>query len=36
MTPIAPHIEAFMRERLPVERGASINTLRLLRVCHAP
>jgi len=26
MTPIAPHIEAFMRERLPVERGASINT----------
>ena len=26
MTPIAPHMEAFMRERLPVERGASINT----------
>lgn len=26
MTPIAPHIEAFLRERLPVERGASINT----------
>jgi integrase/recombinase XerD len=26
MTPIAPHMEAFLRERLPVERGASINT----------
>lgn len=26
MTPIAPHLEAFLRERLPVERGASINT----------
>jgi integrase/recombinase XerD len=26
MTPIAPHMEAFFRERLPVERGASINT----------
>jgi integrase/recombinase XerD len=26
MTPIAPHITAFLRERLPVERGASINT----------
>jgi integrase/recombinase XerD len=26
MTPIAPHLEAFFRERLPVERGASINT----------
>jgi hypothetical protein len=26
MTPIAPHMEAFMRERLPIELGASINT----------
>jgi len=26
MTPIAPHMEAFLRQRLPVERGASINT----------
>jgi site-specific recombinase XerD len=26
MTPIAPHVEAFMRKRLPIERGASINT----------
>jgi integrase/recombinase XerD len=26
MTPIAPHITAFLQERLPVERGASINT----------
>jgi integrase/recombinase XerD len=26
MTPIAPHMEVFLRERLPVERGASINT----------
>lgn len=26
MTPIAPHLEAFFRERLPIERGASINT----------
>jgi integrase/recombinase XerD len=26
MTSIAPHMEAFPRERLPLERGASINT----------
>lgn len=26
MIPIAPHITAFLRERLPVERGASVNT----------
>ena len=26
MTPIAPHITAFLRERLPVERMASPNT----------
>lgn len=26
MTPIAPHMEAFLRQRLPVERGASVNT----------
>jgi len=26
MTPIAPHITAFLRERLPLERGASQNT----------
>ena len=26
MTPIAPHITAFLRERLPVERGASKHT----------
>lgn len=26
MTPIAPHITAFLRERLPVQRGASPNT----------
>lgn len=27
MTPIAPHIAAFLRERLPVERGVSEHTL---------
>ena len=26
MTPIAPHITAFLRERLPIQRGASPNT----------
>lgn len=26
MTPLAPHITAFLRERLPVERGASVHT----------
>ena len=26
MTPIAPHITAFLRERLPLERGASAHT----------
>jgi hypothetical protein len=26
MTPIAPHLTAFVQERLPVERGASVNT----------
>jgi site-specific recombinase XerD len=26
MTPIAPHISAFLQQRLPVERGASENT----------
>jgi integrase/recombinase XerD len=26
MTPIAPHITAYLKERLPVERGASDNT----------
>lgn len=26
MTPIAPHIEAFFRQRLPVERAATANT----------
>jgi hypothetical protein len=26
MTPIAPHMEALMRQRLPIERGASVNT----------
>lgn len=26
MTPVAPHITAFLRERLPVERGASVHT----------
>lgn len=26
MTPIAPHITAFLRERLPIERRASIHT----------
>jgi integrase/recombinase XerD len=26
MTPIAPHITAFFRERLPLERGASTHT----------
>ena len=26
MTPIAPHITAFLRERLPLERGASDQT----------
>jgi integrase/recombinase XerD len=26
MTPLAPHLTAFLRERLPVERGASVHT----------
>ena len=26
MTPLAPHITAFLRERLPLERGASQHT----------
>jgi site-specific recombinase XerD len=26
MTPIAPHITAFLRERLPLQRGASVHT----------
>lgn len=26
MTPLAPHITAFLRERLPLERGASLHT----------
>ena len=26
MTPIAPHLTAFFRERLPVQRGASPHT----------
>ena len=26
MTPIAPHISAFLRERLPNQRGASVHT----------
>lgn len=26
MTPIAPHITAYLRERLPLERGASPHT----------
>ena len=26
MTPIAPHITAFLRERLPLQRGASAHT----------
>lgn len=26
MTPIAPHITAFLQQRLPIERGASDNT----------
>jgi integrase/recombinase XerD len=26
MTPIAPHITAFLRERLPLQRGASEHT----------
>jgi len=26
MTPIAPHISAFLRERLPQQRGASEHT----------
>ena len=26
MTPIAPHIAAFLRERLPLQRGASSHT----------
>ncbi len=27
MTPIAPHISVFLRERLPLQRGASIHTI---------
>ena len=30
MTPIAPHISAFLQQRLPIERGASINVCGLL------
>ena len=26
MTPIAPHMSAFLRERLPLQRGASAHT----------
>ena len=26
MTPIAPHMTAFLRERLPLQRGASTHT----------
>ena len=26
MTPIAPHLSAFLQQRLPIERGASVNT----------
>ena len=26
MTPLAPHLTAFLRERLPRERGASVHT----------
>src|SRR5262245_29277501 len=26
MTPLAPHITAFLRERLPLQRGASVHT----------
>ncbi|MEA3484156.1 MAG: site-specific integrase [Pseudomonadota bacterium] len=26
MTPIAPHISEFLRERLPIQQGASIHT----------
>jgi integrase/recombinase XerD len=26
MTPIAPHLTAFLRERLPLQRGASAHT----------
>jgi integrase/recombinase XerD len=26
MTPIAPHMSAFLRERLPLQRGASDHT----------
>jgi len=26
MTPIAPHMRAFLRERLPLQRGASDHT----------
>ena len=26
MTPIAPHMSAFLRERLPLQRGASEHT----------
>ena len=26
MTPVAPHITAFLRDRLPLQRGASVHT----------
>jgi len=26
MTPLAPHLTLFLRERLPIERGASVHT----------
>ena len=33
MTPIAPHITAYLTERLPLERAASDNTWCVLRIC---
>ena len=34
MTPIAPHIAAFLRERLPVQRGASEHTCESYASCY--
>jgi len=33
MTPIAPHITAFLRERLPIQRGASAHTCESYAYC---
>jgi hypothetical protein len=36
MTPLAPHITAFLRERLPVDRRASEHTVSFRQGCVRP